>query len=283
VQRATGTLLPGASLGAHDHLCRAYAAAEDPLAPTIDFLAEGIALGQRILYVGDGSREELTGHLAPLAGIEELLDRGAAEVVSLGGRYLAGSGSVVDVDAQVAGYTAATAVAVAAGFGGLRAAADVTTLVATPEQRDAFARYEHRIDRAMRAMPFSAMCLYGRGVLGDEAVAELACMHPLLADEVSPFRVFAGDRHDLAVGGEVDTLSAPAFARAVARAVPDVASGRLVIDASELRFIDHHGLDAIDRLGCAHGAAVVLRDAPAMTARLAALLDLVAVEVEVRS
>lgn len=156
----------------------------------------------------------------------------------------------------------------------------MTDLLLTDRQREAFGRYEHLMDRSMVTMPFSAMCCYDRAVIGDEAVADLACMHPSAREGASSFRVFAVEGADLGVAGEVDTLSADRFVRALRRAVPP-AGTEVVIDASGLSFIDHHGLLALDAMGAAtaDGQTVVLEHAPPIAARVARLLELERVEV----
>jgi hypothetical protein len=113
----------------------------------------------------------------------------ALQVVSLDSTYT--TGTVVDPAAQVQLYAAATAEALDAGFTGLRVAAEVTQLVRTPAQLDAFARYEHLVDRYMATHPMSAMCSYDRGELGDDVIAQLACMHPCAHAGAAPFHLHA--------------------------------------------------------------------------------------------
>ena len=95
---------------------------------------------------------------------------------------------MVDPDAQVRAYAAATGAALAADFTGLRVVAEATPLVRTPEQLDAFARYEPMIDGYMVTHPFSAMCAYDRRILDESAIAQLACLHTSTNAPV-PFRL----------------------------------------------------------------------------------------------
>jgi anti-anti-sigma regulatory factor len=276
--RSAGAVQSARGLGPHDHLCWPYDDTAEFRERALEFLAEGVALGQRVAYIGEAASEELLADLRRLDGIDELLERGGAGVVSVGEMYQAGT--VIGPEAQVAAYALATDHAVSNGYRGLRVAAEATALVRTPAQRDAFLHYEHLIDRSMRSMPFAALCGYHRPELGDDVVSELACMHPLAPDEASLFRVFASDDSDVAVAGEVDTMGAERFARALGRALGDIGSERLTIDASELTFIDHNGLLVLDRLARAAGASVVLRHARSVAARLADALDLEAVQIE---
>lgn len=276
--RTTGVVTSPRGLGAHDHLCWSYGHGDDIRTERLAFVTDGIALNQRVGYIGCATEDELLADLAGIEGLDELLAKGAVGALSVTEQYR--TEELVDPEAQVARYTAATEDALASGFSGLRVTAEVTDLLLNERQREVFGRYEHLIDRSMVTMPFSAMCCYDRTVIGDEAVADLACMHPSAREGASPFQVFAIQGADLGVAGEVDTLSAPRFVRALRRAVPD-AGGELVIDASGLSFIDHHGLLALEAMGAAggDGPRVVLEHAPPIAARVAELLELERVEV----
>lgn len=273
-----GAVTSARGLGPHDHLCWSYSTGDDIRSERVAFVADGIALNQRIGYIGCVTEEELFADLADLDGIDELLARGAVGVLSVTEQYR--TDDLVDPVAQVARYTAATEDALAAGFSGLRVSAEVTSLLMTDRQRDAFGHYEHLIDRSMVTMPFSAMCCYDRSVIGDDGVADLACMHPIARAGASSFQVFATPGADLGVAGEVDALSADRFVRALRRAVPPTGT-EVVVDASGLSFIDHHGLLALEAVGSVStdGPRVVLAHAPPIAARVAQLLELERVEV----
>ncbi|GHG12437.1 MULTISPECIES: MEDS domain-containing protein [Amycolatopsis] len=126
---------------ARDHVCRGYRRRGDFVAQAQEFLAEGLAAGERVLYVAPGDEAALTGQLRADERCDEGLERGAVQVASVDEAYP--TGAVVDPAGQVDLYAAATSEALAAGFTGLRVAADATSLVRTPAQVDAFARYEH--------------------------------------------------------------------------------------------------------------------------------------------
>jgi anti-anti-sigma regulatory factor len=274
--RQAGPVVAATGLGAHDHVCWSHRGSADFLAHALPYLADGVHRGQRISYVGAAPEDELRDRLEQLDGGAYLLVTGAATVVSIGDMY--GPDGVVDGDAQVRTWIAHTAAALEAGFTGLRVAAEATELVRTPAQRDAFTRYEHLIDRAMRTLPYTAMCGYDLDELGPDVVAELACVHPLGQDGDTQFRVFARDGVDLAIAGDVDAFVLDAFAQALDRCVPEGSEG-LVVDASDLVFIDHRGLQALDRLGRSRGRKIVLERAPSLVGRLAALLELERLEV----
>jgi anti-anti-sigma regulatory factor len=190
--------------------------------------------------------------------------------------------SPVDGPATVEAYAAATRAALAAGFTGFRVAADVTALVRTPAQLDAFARYEHRADRLATAEPrFTALCGFNRAELGESAVSQLDCLHPQGCANVTPFRVHAAAAADVAVSGELDLATAGLFPQALDRTgVLDEGPEEVVVDATGLRFIDHRNLIALVDLARAHHRTVVLRTCRPAPARLVAALGLDTVRVE---
>jgi anti-anti-sigma regulatory factor len=179
-------------------------------------------------------------------------------------------------------YATATELAVAAGFTGLRVAADATTLVRTPEQLDAFARYEHLIDRYMLTAPFSALCAYQRTQIGEESIAALACMHPGASPNATPFWLHATAEGGCAaaIGGELDLATRDLLEPALRRADLQPHDGELVIDATRLAFIDHRSLLQLAEHASTTGHRLVLRTAHPGPSHLTKALGLTNIHVE---
>ncbi|MFY1691647.1 MEDS domain-containing protein [Plantactinospora sp. WMMB782] len=263
----------------YGHVCWAY---DDPAefeGRAGRFLAEGLAAGERVWYAVPGQPGEAAERLAGLAGFSDALRRGAAQVVGLDAAYRDG---VVDPVAQVRRFTAATEEALAAGYRGLRVAADVTPLVRTPAQVASFARYEHGIDRYMRLHPLSGMCGYRRAELGDRIVAELACLHPVSNVPDVLFRLYACPPADgaAALAGELDTFNEEMFGTALEHADLSPVRGELVMRASDLRFIDHHCLTRLRDYAGGRDATAVLRTPWGAAARIVELIGLPGIRVE---
>ncbi|WP_319458406.1 MEDS domain-containing protein [Micromonospora sp. RTP1Z1] len=270
----------GAPPTAYGHVCWAY---DDPAAldaRAVAFLAAGLAAGERVWLAAAGTPDSLTRRLDGLPGLGDALRRGSARMVSVDDAY--GVDEVIDPETQVQHYAAATDGALADGYTGFRVMAEATPLARTAAQRDAFTRYEHLIDRYMRTRPMSAVCAYDRRELGDPAIAELACMHPETNAQVL-FRLHAADPDEgaVALAGELDPSNQRLFAAALERADPRPVDGRLVIEGTGLRFIDHRGLIRLGEHARHRGATAVLRTTGSAAARLAELLDLPDVRVEV--
>ncbi|MGW4063179.1 MEDS domain-containing protein [Amycolatopsis sp. NPDC004747] len=265
---------------ARDHVCRGYRGRGNFVAHAQEFLAEGLAAGERVLYVAPGDEAVLTGQLRADERCDEGLARGAVQVASVEAAYA--TGAVVDPAGQVERYAAATSDALAAGFTGLRVAADATSLVRTPAQVDAFARYEHLVDHYMAGHPMSAMCGYDVAELGGDVVAQLACMHPSAHEGGSPFHLHGHARDDsaAALDGELDLESRGLWPLALERAGLRSGTGTVAIDAVGLDFVDHRSMVALAGYAERHATTVVLRTKLATPARLVELLDLTGVRVE---
>ncbi|MGQ0775469.1 MAG: MEDS domain-containing protein [Pseudonocardiales bacterium] len=258
------------SFNHHDHLCWAFDEFDEFHSRAVEFLADGLARGQRVWYVADGDPSTLWDGLRNLDETNQACGPGAVQVQSLGDRYP--TGAVVVPATQVQAYAAATEDALAAGFTGLRVAAEATPLVRTPEQLDAFARYEHLVDRYMTSQPFSALCAYNRAELGEETIAQLASLHP--AGSAPPFRLHACAHAAAALSGALDLTSHALLALALRRADLRPTGGELVLDATELDFIDHQSLLALAEYGRRRNAKVVLQTGLTGAARLCELLEL---------
>src|SRR3712207_238860 len=106
------------SSAAHDHVCWGYRRPAEFAATALDFLAEGLAAGERVLYVAPGDDSFLEGQLRAAGLFEAGLRRGALQVASVDATYT--TGTVVDPAGQVQLCATATEEALAAGFTGFR-------------------------------------------------------------------------------------------------------------------------------------------------------------------
>jgi anti-anti-sigma factor len=242
--RAHGLLseLPGAE--ATDHICWVYDDDDAFDAAVREFLAGGLARGERLLCVGERVIDSLTGDTAPLEGVEALIAGGRLMTLTLAEAYDA-TGTFVP-ERQLAFYDEATRRAISDGYRGLRVVAEVSSLAADPARRSDLIRWEHLADEFVAHGPgFSAMCAY-RGDLPREALADVVAVHPLVhaPESVLSFRLFFDD-HRIVLAGSVDTFSADRLACVLASSPldPDAA----VLDLSPLEFLDVAGCRALAR------------------------------------
>jgi hypothetical protein len=254
-------------------VCWYYEDTADLHSSMASFLAEGIALGQQVCVVATEESPELIEQLERLAGRRP----DAVQSMSVRERYA--TDDLIDPPERVDAYAEATERARAAGFTGLRVAAEVTELVRTPEQREAFAYYEHLADRYMVSNPFSAMCAYDRRVLGGRAVAELACLHPKARDGATAFHLYAVPS-GVALRGELDLSGRSLLPYALHHVELVATDGEITVDARGVRFIDHRSLLALTAHVRGLGATLVFRTSWPGAARLVKLLGLEGVRVD---
>ena len=199
-------------------------------AVVVRWLGDGLRIGQRAMYVGEGPTERLIGELADLPEALTALESGALVLQSTEEIY--DLSAPIDAAAQLATADALVTHAVAEGYHGLRVAADITPLVVDEARRDAHLRWEQIADRYMTTHPLAPVCMYDtRRVSGIEAIA---CAHPLRGPAEPLFGLYAGGPWRAVLQGEIDACSSEVFAD-VLRELP---STDCVIDLTRLSFID---------------------------------------------
>jgi hypothetical protein len=264
--RTSGVTDVVVGMNPNDHLCWPFDDFAEFRARAAEFLVDGLRQGQRVCYVARG--DDLATHLESEPVLGEALRDGRAEVSGLESRHHT-------PEEQVAAYAEATRAAIRDGFTGLRVAADATALVRSSDSLDAFCRYEHLIDKYMTAEPFSAMCGYHRAELSEPAIARLNSLHPVNNAWCAPFRLHA-TADGIALHGEIDGVSLDLLSLALQNAAP--ARDPLRVDATGLRFIDHHGLLALHGYARSNAATLVLRSQRSSLPRLVSILELRDVE-----
>jgi anti-anti-sigma regulatory factor len=252
-------LAPGLS----DHLCHAYDGVHELRGSARPYLLAGIALGQRPLVVAParqlGLAEEIAAEVTARAG------DGTVDVVELG--PLLGSGPT-DIEAALHALDESLTRSLDAGYAGLRAVALLTHIATEPFPRQSWANWEHAVGQWQSLRPVASACCFDRGVLGDKAVQELACLHPrvLTSGPVVPFRLyFRGGQ--LVLEGEVDSFSASLLAQALTH-VGASPRERLMIDARGLTFLNHRGLATLVEGLAGRCGGVTLLGGPPLVRRM---------------
>jgi anti-anti-sigma regulatory factor len=237
--RCRGRLPQLAGLGLCDHACWAYYSAAGRAAAAVAWLAEGLRLSQRAVYIADLPAGDLAAELAGLPGGAAALDRGALVVLSSADvRQLP---TPMNVEARLGAYAEVVAQAIADGFHGARVAADITPLVADPGWRAAQLSWEQAAERYMTEHPLAAACLYdARRVSGIDAII---CAHPVQGPSAPPLSLVGTGPTRAALAGEVDGALAVVLAELLAgQPVTDQ-----VLDLSGLSFLDVRSARVIHR------------------------------------
>ncbi|BCY10702.1 MEDS domain-containing protein [Actinoplanes sp. L3-i22] len=267
-------------LSLHDHVGWVFEQPADFRANAGQFLADGLAARERILYVGGAGTATPLG----LDGLAAAIAGGQAEVTSIGQMYSAGE--PIEPERQVDRFFEAADQALADGWTGLRIAADVTSLVRTDRQRAAWIRYEHLADAFIARRPVAGLCGFDRTVLDRTALAEATCPHAALTPGGSEFRLYAtgGPAAELALAGEIDPDNRRVLAAVLRHARPAPRDGRLTVDATALAFVDHRGLALLAAYANRLGVTAVLRArAESVPKMIADLVPMGGLEVQVVS
>ena len=247
----------------------------------MEFLADGLAQGQRVWYIADTD-------IDTCALWEELRDldknttgrrRDSVRIDSARARHA--TTAAADPIGTIRASATVMQEALAAGFTGLRVVAESTLRLRTPEHLNAWACCELLADRYMMTLPFSAMCAYNRAELTEATIAHVACLHPTVNEGAVPFRLYSSCGAAASLSGELDLTSCDLFATALRRADLRPVDGELIIDATELDFIDHRNLFVLAAHARSCGATAVLRTGfTNSAARMAEILDVGDVRVE---
>jgi hypothetical protein len=222
-------------MGVGDHACWGYDDRAGYLEQVVLYLAEGGEAGDRLWYLGDKPRDVLMADLQPLARREELLAGGQLLVSQA--REVYGPVGTFDARAVLDRFRAEAARAVADGYRSLRVATDVTALAEDHAAGRRMVGHELASDSVITAGPLIVLCGYAQRRIGADFPA-IAAVHPLLHGGTAPVPLsLHWDPAGLRLTGEVD-YAATGLLQAVLHAAVSVAAGPLVIDLSDLGFID---------------------------------------------
>jgi hypothetical protein len=241
----------------HDHIGWAFTGTSEFAALAAPFLAEGAALGERMMYVAqDPDPQDMAG-LASVGGPGALVVTTSADVY--------GASGIVDAQRQHAAYTAAVQDALAAGFSGIRVAADSTPLVADEERIAAWLRWEVIADRMLSEIQITAMCAFDQEQVDAGTLGRIAALHPLSsASGPQPqFRLFSA-AGDLWAEGQLG----PVAVMQLWRAIENLPRGTGVqVDLSTATLTSHAVLTGLEQL-CRTGVRVTIRGESAAIGKL---------------
>jgi hypothetical protein len=240
--RNHGTRFELVRMQPHDHIGWVFAGRDQFAALAGPFLAEGVALGQRLMYVAEDPEPE------QLAGLVDVVDPDLLQVASIAEVY--GASGLVDAPRQRAVFGEALAQALTEGYRGIRVAADNTPLVSDAERFAAWLRWEITADRFMAEKPVTGLCAFDRERVDVDRLRHLATLHPLFsaASFTPQFRLFA-DGNALCVEGEMDCFAVDQLWLALEHLPSKI---EVVIDLAKTTFLSHRVLSGLGRLADAN-------------------------------
>jgi hypothetical protein len=160
------------------HLCLPFETDDERREAVLAFLHEGLTRGARCLVVGDPAEYEDLCRGLEHWGIcsKRATARGALILKSTEEVYLVGG--TFDPDAVLDRYEAMIDDALAGGFTGLRATAELTYVPDDVDWRK-IVWYEAQVNDRFARRPFSGLCRYPRAVVPPERVQDVLRTHPI--------------------------------------------------------------------------------------------------------
>ena len=182
----------------HDHIGWVFDGAKEFAALAAPYLTEGAALGERLMYIAEDPRAEDMAQLANVVGPDQLRISSVAETY--------GSAGTIDPQRQLALFIGELDAAKAAGYTGVRVAADNTSLVGDEKLMKAWIQWEIIADHTVAGKEFTGLCAFNKEKVGSSQLRQLAAVHPLssASGPVPQYRLFS-DGRAMRIEGRVDS------------------------------------------------------------------------------
>jgi MEDS: MEthanogen/methylotroph, DcmR Sensory domain len=266
--RTAGVLDRSSQLGPHDHVAWCGAGAGEFIRMAGQAFAAAAAR-ERLVLVGDLDR--LSADAGEL--FADQLDSGRLQMVDVAAAYRpVVEGGAGFAARQLDTFCSELETALAAGYSGLRVAADSTSLLTGGDElEERWLIWEQLTDRWQVQMPVTGVCYFDRSRVPAERLDRVVGVHPLCSGIPAPsLRVY----HDTEPGGQTVLMldgAVEAFDEdelrerlrtAVAQAGDDAGGTAVTVDLSRVVYLHHRALQALG------DAPVQVRHAPAIVRRL---------------
>ena len=165
------------------HICTVYDTRAEQLAVAAAYMSDGLARGERCLYVADSLdaleevRRELGTHGVD-APAEEF--RGALLLLTSDAAHL--DGGSFDAERMLRMLNEAVEAALDAGFKGLRTCGDMSWLLRGAKGSEQVLEYEALLNQFFPTVRAVGMCQYDRSRLPDHIVRGALASHPWMVD-----------------------------------------------------------------------------------------------------
>jgi hypothetical protein len=246
--RNRGTRFECLRMRPHDHIGWVFTGPDGFDALARPFLSEGAERGEKLVCVAEDPGPPTAARLAEEIGPDAVAVASIAEVY--------GASGIVDAASQRATFAAVLAEALAAGFSGIRVAADNTPLVTDEVRLKAWVEWEIVADRFMSEHPVTGLCAFDRHKVDVDRLRHLATLHPLssAASPVPQYRLFA-EAGGLCVEGEIDSFAVGQLRLALQVLPPKT---RVLVDLAVAKLKGRKTLASLGCL-CEDGVAVTIR------------------------
>lgn len=163
-----------------DHVCTLFSSPEEQLSAATDFIREGLARGERCLYVCAEQTPDEFRRALTAAGIDAPAEerRGALTLLTKETGHLAGG--TFDPSRMIAMLHQAVADALADGFSGLAAGGDMTWLLDEAPGSEEVLEYEARLNQFYKTHRALGLCQYNRRRLPATFLGHGIATHPYI-------------------------------------------------------------------------------------------------------
>jgi MEDS: MEthanogen/methylotroph, DcmR Sensory domain len=232
----------------HDHVGWVYQGSSEFAALAVPYLSEGAALGEKLVYIAEEPDPD------DLSQLDAVVDAGTLQIASVAEIY--GSDAVIDPPSQLATFMAVLADAKAAGYTGVRVAADNSSLVGDEKRMKAWIQWEIVADHTAAGHDFTALCAFSKDRVREDVLRQIAAVHPLssASGPIPQFRLFS-DGQAMHVEGRVDAHAITQLWLAL-ETLPERAS--VVLDLATARLMGPGVLAGLTQL-CDCGIGVTIR------------------------
>lgn len=252
------------------HGCRTVAGDAERRDALAAFIADGLACGERIAYVGasleDGSLPDHVGHHT---SVEELVARGQLAVIGSG--PAADATGAFDAEATAGALEDLVAATVEQGYAGVRVFTDAGALADRLAAPQDWIRYELLISRAIARSALLGLCVFSADTPEPTPRVVVEALHdppaPPSAGSTT-FHVRVEDDATLAVDGEIDAFCVNELLEILGAAL---ASKPRALDLAGLEFVDLAAAAAIHQ---ATTGTLEIAGAPELLRRIWTLLGL---------
>jgi PAS domain S-box-containing protein len=171
-----------------DHICLIYENTVEQLAVAVPFIKEGLARGERCVYVADDRSVEAIAQALATAGVDVAheRERGGLWLPTKQETYL--KGGKFDPQAMIDFLRRAQTQALADGFAGLRVAGEMTWALGPEIGCDRLIEYEALLNDLLANSRSTMLCQYNRARFDAAVIHDVLRTHPLaiLGDQVCP-------------------------------------------------------------------------------------------------
>jgi len=240
-----------------DHLYLAFGSDEEQREIVCDFITDGLALDEKVVFVGDRSTADtvagwLDGHsrAAGTAGAADTVGgRGFLQVRPAESAYL--TEGHFDPDSVLTALRTEVAAAQREAFSGLRLAVEMSWALRGAPGSGRLPEYERRLEEVFHDGSVTGLCLYDRRLFDGGVLGHMTRLHPTAVEAnalhddrmLRITRTF--DPVGLSVAGAVDTTTVPALAAVLNKRAAAAGHEDIRLDVAGLEFIDVAGLRAI--------------------------------------